>query len=72
MILAHINIACMDDRYSKLQKKFYLGGDFRLLQICIIGINNNTLHDLTLIKMFVTCFLGTGIVSVRYSNGHTK
>jgi hypothetical protein len=58
-------IACMVDRYSKLQKKFYLGNNFRLLQICIIGIlvHNNVLHDLTLIKMFVTCFMGIGSVS---------
>jgi len=51
---------------------FYLGIDLRSLQVCITSILNNTLHDLILIKMFVTCFMGTGSASVRYSNGHMK
>jgi hypothetical protein len=73
MIIAHINMECTDDRYAEFKKKkFYLGTDFKLLQICILSILNNTLHDLTLIKIFVSCFMGTGSVSVRYSIGHMK
>jgi len=30
------------------------------------------LHYLTLIKLTVACFVGTGGLLVRYSNGHTK
>jgi len=29
-------------------------------------------HDLSLIKMMVTCFVSTGGFLIRYSNGHTK
>jgi hypothetical protein len=44
-----------------LKKKFYLRTDFGLLQICIISTLNNTLHDLALIKMYITCFMGTEV-----------
>jgi len=37
-----------------------------------VSINNNALHDLTLIKMAVACFAGTWSFSIRYSNGHMK
>jgi len=33
---------------------------------------NNALHDLTLIKMTVACFVGIGSFLTRYSKGHTK
>jgi hypothetical protein len=33
---------------------------------------HNALHDLTLIKMTVVRFVGTGSFVISYSNGHTK
>jgi hypothetical protein len=36
------------------------------------GMHNNALQDLTLNKITVTCFVGTGSVLIIYSNGHTK
>jgi hypothetical protein len=37
-----------------------------------VSISNNAVHDLTLVKMAVACFVGTGSFSIRYSNGHVK
>jgi len=33
---------------------------------------NNAAHNLTLITMTVTRFVGTGSFLIRYPNGHTK
>jgi hypothetical protein len=33
---------------------------------------NDAFYDLTLIKMIVARFVGTGSLLIRYSNGHTK
>ena len=30
------------------------------------------MHDLTLIKLIVAGFVGTGCFLIKYSNGHTK
>jgi hypothetical protein len=37
-----------------------------------VSISNNALHDLTLIKIAVACFVGTRGFSIRYSSGHMK
>jgi hypothetical protein len=37
-----------------------------------VSISNNALRDLTLIKMAVTFFVGTGSFSISYSSGHMK
>ena len=44
----------------------------QLRVMCLVCIHNNSLHYLTLIKLTVARFVGTGDLSVRYSNGHTK
>jgi len=38
----------------------------------ISSIRDNASRDLTLIKLTVARFVGTGSSLIRYSNGHTK
>jgi hypothetical protein len=61
----------MDGRYLKL--KIYISELILDRHYYIpTNIQNNALHDLTLIKMIVACFVGTGSFLIRYSNGHIK
>jgi hypothetical protein len=69
--LAHANVECPDDRNPELYI-LYLRNDFRYPRIHTSTIRNNALHDLTLIKMTVVRFVGTGGFLIRYSNGHTS
>jgi hypothetical protein len=62
--------SCPDDRYPEL--KICLITDFILLRIHTSSVCNNTLHDLTLTKLTVARFVGTGRFWIRYSNDHTK
>jgi hypothetical protein len=70
-ILAHISIQCQDDRNLKL-KMFILQLILDGLRIHTNSICNNVLHDLTLITMIVAHFVSTKLLSIIYSNGHTK
>jgi hypothetical protein len=69
-ILAHINMELPDERSSK-PKNVYLRNDFRWLPIHTSSIRNYAMHDMTLIKLAVARFVGTGSFLIRYSNGHT-
>jgi len=53
-------------------KNLYFRTDFRQTLIHTSGISNNVFHDLTLIKMTISRFVGTGSFWIRYCNGHTK
>jgi len=66
-IVADINIECMDDRCPKL--KICIS---ELILLYTSNIQKNALHDLTLIKMTVAHFVGTGSFLIRCSNGHMK
>jgi len=69
-ILAHVNIECPDDRYSKLDiyiSKLILDSYEYILAAC-----QNALHDMTIISLTVARFVGTGGFLIRYSNGHSK
>jgi hypothetical protein len=57
---------------KKKKKKLYLITDFGELPIHTSSIRNNALHDLTLIKMIVIHFVGTGRFLIAYCNGHTQ
>jgi hypothetical protein len=46
--------------------------DAREILIYISNVSNNLLHDLTLIKIIFSQFVGTCGFLVRYSKGHTK
>jgi hypothetical protein len=50
-------------------KNVYLRTDFRELRIHTSSMRNNVLHVLTLIKLTVARFVGTGGFVIRYSNG---
>jgi len=56
--------------YQKL--KNCISVDIRQLQINASSKRNNALHDLTLIKLYVARFVGTGGFLFTYCNGHTK
>jgi hypothetical protein len=61
---------CPDDRHATL--KIYISELIRQLLIHTSSIRNNTLHELTLIKLTVAHFVATRSVLIRYSNEHTK
>ena len=52
--------------------KLYLRNDFRQILIHNSGIQNNTLHDLTLTKITVASFMGPGSFLIGYSNHYMK
>ena len=68
--LCSINIERSDDGYSKLN--IYISNYFRQLRIQPTTIRNNTLHDLSFIKMSVAHCEGTGSFLIRCFNGRTK
>ena len=53
-------------------KNLYLRIGFRSLRIHYTSIHENTLHDLSLIKLIIARFVGAGGFLIRYYNGHTK
>ena len=69
-VLADVNTECPDDRYPLL--KIYTPNDSTELQIHTSSIRNSAMHDLTVIKITVVRFVGTGSFLIRYSNGRTK
>jgi hypothetical protein len=69
-IIAHVNV-CLDERYAKL-KICILELILDILGIHTITIRNNTLNDLSIIKLIVPFFVGTGSFLIRYSKGHMK
>jgi hypothetical protein len=66
----HVNI--VPGRQVPKIKNLYLRTDFRYLGIYNSNISNNELHSLTLIKLTVTCFLGTVGFLITYSSGDIK
>jgi len=67
-ILANLNTRPSRWRVPKI-KSLYFRNDLRQLQIHSSNTCNNALHYLTLIKMIVARFVGTGFL-ITYSNGH--
>ena len=53
-------------------KRLCLRTDFRLILIHTSSIRNKALHDLTLTKMAIARFVGTGSSVIMYCNGHKK
>ena len=68
-ILAHVNSVRMIG--TKI-KNVYLRTDCRQLPIHASSTRNDALHNLTLIKMIIARFVGTGSFLIRYVDGHTQ
>jgi hypothetical protein len=68
--LAHVNIECPDDGYPKLKTNI---SELTLAsyQLHIGSIINNALHNLTLIKINIASFVGTGRL-IKYFNAHKE
>ena len=60
-----------DLQVSKI-KNLYIRTDLRSLRIHTSNTRNNALHYLTVIKMIVGRFVGTGSFLIGYSNGHAE
>jgi len=53
-------------------KNLFLRNDCRQLRIRNNSTRNDVLHNLTLIKMIIVRFVGTGSFLIRYCDSHTK
>ena len=62
-ILTHVHTVCPDDGYPKLKINIS-----EMISDKYQYIRNNASHDLTLIKMTVARFVGTGSSLSRHSN----